>query len=141
MTAAELNEDIYEQVLTLSEEADDLVDGGDLDAALNKYADALDLLPEPLHEWEASTWLFASIGDVLWTQRNLPLAYDAFNDALGCPGGIGNPFIHLRVGQLDFELGNIDKARDELMRAFMGGDRKIFEQEDPRYFALIEELI
>jgi hypothetical protein len=30
-----------------------------------------------------------------------------------CPGAIGNPFIHLRLGQAQFELGNLEPASGE----------------------------
>lgn len=50
-----------------------------------------------------------------------------------CPGAIGNPFIHLRLGQAQLELGNTDRAADELMRAYMGGGLEIFAMEDERY--------
>ena len=30
-----------------------------------------------------------------------------------CPNAIGNPFIHLRLGQANYELQEIDRAKDE----------------------------
>jgi hypothetical protein len=45
----------------------------------------------------------------------------------------GNPFIHLRLGQAQLELGNEERAADELMRAFMGGGHEIFESDDQKY--------
>ena len=50
-----------------------------------------------------------------------------------CPDAIGNPFIHLRLGQTQFELGNKDRAADELMRAYMGAGAEIFVGEAPKY--------
>ncbi|MGB7380321.1 MAG: hypothetical protein WA959_27700 [Rivularia sp. (in: cyanobacteria)] len=37
-----------------------------------------------------------------------------------CPGAVGNPFIHLILRQAQFELGNFDRAKDNLARAYMG---------------------
>jgi len=45
-----------------------------------------------------------------------------------CPGAIGNPFIHFRHGQCQFELGDLERAADELMRAYLGTGRKIFDE-------------
>jgi len=58
-----------------------------------------------------------------------------------CPRAIGNPFIHLRLGQVQFELGNLERARDELARAYMGRGPEIFDQDDPKYLAFIREYL
>jgi hypothetical protein len=54
-----------------------------------------------------------------------------------CPEAIGNPFIHLRLGQTQFELGNKDRAADELMRAYMGAGAEIFAEEAPKYLEFL----
>ena len=54
-----------------------------------------------------------------------------------CPDAIGNPFIHLRLGQCQFELGNPDRSADELMRAYMGGGPEIFGNDDPKYLEFL----
>ena len=50
-----------------------------------------------------------------------------------CPGAIGNPFLHLRRGQVLYEQNEPDAAADELMRAFMAEGHEIFENEDEKY--------
>ena len=50
-----------------------------------------------------------------------------------CPGAAGNPFRHLRRGQVLFEQADYDAAADELMRAYMGGGLDIFAEEPPKY--------
>lgn len=54
-----------------------------------------------------------------------------------CPDGIGNPFLHLRLGQVLFDQGDQDAAADELARAYMGAGPEIFDHEEPRYFAFL----
>ena len=95
--------------------------------------DALQLLPDPVEDWEAATWLLAAIGEAYYVQHNYQSALEAFTDALTCPGGMGNPFIHLRLGETQYELQNLDRAKDELARAYMGGGKDIFAQEDLKY--------
>ncbi|MDH5653070.1 MAG: tetratricopeptide repeat protein [Gammaproteobacteria bacterium] len=141
MKQLELDDEIYEKVKKLSKKGDDLFDGDRIEDAINEYNKALKLIPEPVYDWEASTWLFTAIGDAYWELADLNNAYDAFYEALRSPGGIGNPFIHLRVGQIDFEMGNVTKARDELIRAYMGAGKDIFKHENPKYFSVIEELV
>jgi hypothetical protein len=55
-----------------------------------------------------------------------------------CPGGLGNPFLHLRFGQILFESGDHDLAADELIRAYMGAGDEIFENEDPKYLNFLK---
>jgi hypothetical protein len=35
------------------------------------------------------------------------------------------------------ELGDHDRAADELMRAYMGGGPDIFDEDDPKYLAFL----
>ncbi len=62
-------------------------------------------------------------------------------DAMYCPDAIGNPFIHLRLGEVQFEMGDHAKAQDELMRAYMGAGAEIFQEEDKKYFEFIKPAI
>ena len=57
--------------------------------------------------------------------------------AMHCPEAIGNPFLHLRLGQCQFELGSLDRAADELARAYMGAGEEIFEAAD-KYFEFLK---
>ena len=50
-----------------------------------------------------------------------------------CPNAIGNPFIHLRLGQVQYELDDFERAKDELARALILGGSGIFEEEDLKY--------
>lgn len=141
MSKTELDDAIHAQIEQLSQEGDRLFDDEREREALAKYFAALELLPAPTYDWEAATWLYATIGDVLWTMCELDDAYGAFQAALRSPGGIGNPFVHLRVGQIAFEKGDLPRARDELMRAYMGAGAKIFEREHAKYFDVIRDAI
>lgn len=138
---AELNDAIHARIQALSRKGDALADEGRHREAIDEYVQGLELLPRPLEKWEASTWLFAAIGDAYWSLRDMPRAHRAFQSALRAPGGIGNPYVHLRMGQLEYEVGSVHRAADELMRAYMGGGREIFEGEDPKYFAVIADEV
>ena len=58
-----------------------------------------------------------------------------------CPDAIGNPFLHLRLGQCQFELGNLDRAADELARAFLIEGKQVFEDSDPKYLDFVESKL
>ena len=61
----------------------------------------------------------------------------SLSNAMHCPGALGNPFLHLRLGQCRYELGEEARAADELMRAYMGTGVDIFAHEDPKYLAFL----
>jgi tetratricopeptide (TPR) repeat protein len=139
--SAELPESIYAKIVELSEEGNSLAQRGDAKDAFQKFWAAFDLLPEPKQQWEAATWLLASIGDMLFLAGKFAEALDAFNDAVRCPNGLGQTFVHLRLGQCLLELGSKRKAADELMRAYMAGGREVFARQDGKYLAFLEEVL
>jgi tetratricopeptide (TPR) repeat protein len=117
---AELPDETHESIKTLCEKGDALAEDGKYSEALEQYWAAWDLLPEPRTDWEAATWILAAIGDANFLGGNFIAGRDNLSMAMHCPDAVGNPFLHLRLGQCQFELGNLDRAADELARAYMG---------------------
>lgn len=137
ITTMQLDDALHEQIKTLCAEGDAHVEAGELDDALDCYDEAWDLLPEPKQRWEAATWILVAIGDTCFLAGDGEASAETFGLALQCPGGIGNPFIHLRLGQLAFDADQLDAAADELMRAYMGAGAEIFEDEEPKYLEFL----
>lgn len=119
------------------ERGDALADRGDFDGAIAAFEEAWALLPPPALRWEAATWILTAIGDAQFSAGRFDLAGRALAGAVRAPGGLGNPFIHLRLGQCAFERGELDRAADELMRAYMGDGPRVFEDEDPKYLRFL----
>lgn len=136
-----LPSDIDQEIEKLSSEGDALADEEKYREANEKFIKALEMLPEPLEQWEASTWLLTAIGDMHFLQENYEHAKLALSDAMHCPEAIGNPFIHLRLGQSQYELGNQTRAADELTRAYMSEGKEIFMDDDPKYFEFLKTVI
>ncbi len=134
---AELDPTIFAEITALSDQGQALFDEGSLAEARRLFVQAWALLPEPQSEWEATTWLAAAIGDIDFLQGNHDAARQTLEFAMLCPDGLGNPFLHLRLGQSLFELGEEDRAADELMRAYMGAGEEIFADQDPKYRAFL----
>jgi tetratricopeptide (TPR) repeat protein len=132
---------VHEQITDLCKEGDALASAGRSDDAKQKYLAALKLLPGEPYQWEAATWIYVALGDVHFHARNFDKAFKCFYNAVQCPKGLGNPYIHLRLGQLYLELDNPDKAADELTRAYMGGRIDIFMEDDPKYLTFLETRI
>lgn len=137
----ELDGKTHQKITDLCELADKHCNQDNFESALAKYHEALDLVPEPITDWEASTWILTAIIDTYFFMQNYDKALPVLKHLMHCPGAIGNPFIHLRYGQVAFELDMIEKAKDELARAFMGGAEEIFEDEDPKYLAFIKKYL
>lgn len=132
---------IAKEIDEIAEAGNALLAAGDLTGAYNRFMEGLQLLPEPLHQWKEATWLFAALGDVYFQAQNYSQALEAFTDAIHCREAVGNPFLHLRLGQCQFELNNLDRAADELTRAYMGAGTEIFREEDPKYFEFLKTRI
>jgi tetratricopeptide (TPR) repeat protein len=138
---AELEPRVHKKLKALCAEGDRLAEGGKYEQAISKYNEAWKLLPQPPLEWEASTWVLAAIGDAAFLGGYYKSAIDALEYAMHCPGAVGNPFLHLRLGQCYFEKGALEAAADQLTRAYMAEGRKIFENDDAKYFEFLKTRI
>ncbi len=126
-------------------EIDRLCAQGDAHADQDRFPDALalywqawDLLPEPKIDCDAATWILAAVGDANFLGRDYEAGIDNLSTVMHCPGGIGIPFLHMRLGQCQLELGDHARAIDELTRAYMGGGADLFDDEDPKYLDYVE---
>ncbi|MFD7907751.1 tetratricopeptide repeat protein [Kitasatospora sp. NPDC059722] len=133
----QLPADVGAEIDDLCREGDALAGMGELDEAKQRYLEALRLLPGDPRQWAASTWIYVAIGDVHFRTRVYDKSHKCFHNAVQCPGGLGNPYVHLRLGQTAFELGDHDRAADELTRAYMGGGPEIFAEDAPEYLAFL----
>ena len=78
----ELPEKLYEKIETLSEEGNIFFDDDCFEAAIDKWMQALDYVPSPKSDWEATYWLCTSIGDAHYQLSRFGLAREFFFDAL-----------------------------------------------------------
>jgi len=57
---------------------------------------------------------------------------------MNCPDAVGNPFLHLRLGQCQDEMGDVARAADELARPCLLGGPELFDEDDPKYLEFIK---
>ena len=131
----------YAKIKAYCAQGDNLADNEQYPEALEKYWAAYDLIPDPKEDWEATLWVLVAIGDANFLNQDFEAGRDNLSNAMHCPGAIGNPFIHMRLGQCQFELGNLDKAADEFTRAYALKEDEIFDQEDDKYLAFLKTRI
>jgi tetratricopeptide (TPR) repeat protein len=135
----ELAEEVHEAIKSYCERGDALAENKQYEAAIREYNQAWALIPSPKNVWKAATWVLAAIVDAAYLGGFEVTARKAIEYAMTCPGAIGNPFLHLRFGQILFDEEEADQAADELMRAYMGGGAEIFENEDEKYLNFLKE--
>ena len=137
----ELAPQLYEKIESLSEEGGLHFDDGDYEAAIERWTRALECVPPPKDDWEATHWLCASIGDAYYQQSRFDLAREFLLDALNAPGGESSPFVFYRLGQSEARLGHAEAATDYLLRAYMLDGTDIFEAdpEGAHYLKMLEE--
>jgi len=138
---SQLSDQTHQQITALSDEGNSLANSGQFELAKKKFFEALTLVPEPHTDWKAATWLYTALGDMHFHLRNYEKVMKCFTNAVQCPEGLGNPFVHLRLGQAFLEIGNPEKAADELTRAYMGAGLDIFLEDDPKYIEFLESKI
>lgn len=137
----EIEPRLYERITALCERGNQECEHERYREAIADYEQALALIPRPVEEWEAATWVLTALGDCHYLLGDFKRAHQHLTHAMYCPDAIGNPFIHLRLGEVQHELGNQERAKDELARAYMGGGREIFANEDPKYLAFLRRFM
>ena len=136
MTDITLDPHLHTRINRFCEIGDTLAAQGEYPQAIEAYQYAWNLLPEPKTRWEAATWILAAVGDAWFLHGDYTCARDKFQAALPCPGGSDNAFIHLRLGQALFELGDTT-ATTALQQAHNLGGEAVFADEDPKYLAAL----
>lgn len=132
----ELSAEISEAIDVIADRGNTLMDEEAFDEAIAVFREGIELLPVPKENWEPYLWFLCGVGDAQWFTEDHKGGQDTWRDAL-LGGGIGNVFVHLRHGQVMFELGREAEAADELLRALLLGGVEILDGEDPKYYDLV----
>jgi tetratricopeptide (TPR) repeat protein len=138
---SQLDDGIVAAITERCERGDDLVEAGRYGEAVALYREALAFVPHPVHAWGVSTWIHGAIAEAHYLAGEPELARDAIDDAFRCEGALGNAFFHLRLGQIELQLGNRGRALDELIRAYTRAGEDVFADEDPKYLALVKAAL
>jgi hypothetical protein len=128
----------YDRIVALYQDGEKLIHGGQITSAFAKYVEAWSLIPDPKELWKISTPLISAIADCCFLAGEYDEVLQALEFGMNCPDAVGNPFLHLRLGQALLERGGEDdRAADELMRAYDAHGDAIFAQQDPKYLAFL----
>ncbi|MGO4289713.1 hypothetical protein [Chitinophaga sp. RAB17] len=69
------------------------------------------------------------------------VAGENFSKALHAPDGHKNAFIHLRLGEIFYEMDIPDKAMDHLLRAYELEGPEILKIEHEKYFGFLKSHV
>ena len=139
--AKPLPKSIEAEVARLLAEAEDMIDEDDHEGALPLFQAGWALIPEPKEEWERALQLLGGIADCQFYLGDYEECRRTMQLALRTGGGPDNPFISLRLGQCHLELGDEQQAGNWLTCAMMAGGLRMFEDEDPKYWAFLRERL
>jgi tetratricopeptide (TPR) repeat protein len=135
-----LDQRITDKTLQLCQQGYELFDQGDIKTALRRFYAAWNLLPKPQTQWEQAGWILTALGDAYFAKGEFNNAIEALRSALHCPKALGNPIIHLRLGQSLFESNELHSALEQFELVVTNGGSNLFEQEPPKYRKLLEQL-
>ncbi len=113
----QLDEELHQKIKVHCAQGNDLANAQRFEDAIAEYNKAWLLIPDPKNDWEAATWVLAVIADSTYLGGYTTTVREAIEYGMTCPGAIGNPSMHLRYGQILFDVNERDRADDELMRA------------------------
>ena len=129
-----LPEELHDEIDRIAAAGNTLIDQDKYSQAVDVFRQGLALLPPPRQRWQATLWFLCGIGDAQWYSDELDAARVSWKEAL-LFGGLGNPFVHLRRGQVAFDLGDREEAKQELFRAaLIGGRENLFDDDDDEYW-------
>ncbi len=139
--STELPTDIRQEIEALCAEGDRLTDERGVEAAVEAYGRAWDLLPEPKTDWAAATWILSAIGEACYLGGLRASAREALERAVDTDDGRENPLLRLRLGQVLHDLDERDRAAEHLLWAYRVEGEAILADENPRYLAFIRERL
>lgn len=79
------------------------------------------------------------VADGLFESNKYSEALDKYFEALNFDEGITNSYIYLRKGQCHFELNELHKSLNNLLKAYMLDGIEIFDKEDEKYYGFLKK--
>jgi tetratricopeptide (TPR) repeat protein len=132
---------ISKKIDALAIYGDKLVDEGKNKEAIKVFNKGLKCIPNPKYEHEATLWFMIAIADTYWFMENFKTALYYLNESLKVITGSKNPFVRFRRGQVLFELGKFEKAKQELFLYSKLDDGSLFMDEDRKYLKFFNQNV
>lgn len=105
-----------------------IIDSYDYTNAIEKFKEALELVPDPKEEFDTTTWIYTAIADAYYLNNQTELAMEYLNMAYKLPSG-ENGFVLFRLGQCYRIQDDMEKAKDYLKRAYELSGEEVFGED------------
>ncbi len=121
--------------------------------AVECFKKAFELVPEPKDQWTYTSILLRNIAENYFLQASFRskskdeaqkyyvLSIEYFKKFMENPYQIGFATNHGRIGQIWYELGDFENAKEELIRAYMAEGKEWFKKLDSKYYELIKPIV
>lgn len=113
----QLSDAIYNELSGLADQGNVSIDQGHFNEAILLWQEALQLLPEPVTQWQAAFWLYASIAEGYYQLERFDEAIVALTQAMECPEAKENPYPYFMLGKCYWRL-NHERAAEYLLKAY-----------------------
>ncbi|BDS13110.1 hypothetical protein [Aureispira anguillae] len=113
--------------------------------ALEKKVDFLlkiyDSLSDDKKGQREGRYLIIRIGEVYFQENAFEDALDNYGFVMRFKNTVGNPFLHLRLGQIQYHIKNKERMHDELSRALIMGGEIVFEDENSKFIEIPKSVL
>lgn len=137
----ELEKDVHDKIMKLYKQGEKNEEKCEYEKAFNKYEKAFQMIPEDIEEYDISSLILVSMGDIRFLQGNYSDAKNYYFDAMNYTSGISNPYILFNLGKCFYLQSDFERAKEYFIRAYMMDGMNLFCDENNKYFQLIEELV
>lgn len=127
------------QVWALTDAAEREINKRKYAAAIKQYEKALALVPEPRNTSPEALSLLINIAEAYYLQQKYTEALPYLLESQSFEGGKDMLTTNLRLGQIYYETGELDKARKELQYVYERQGERFFNAEgDNKYLEFLK---
>lgn len=131
---SQVNADLENRIIGIITEGNECDDNKEFKAAIDKYDEAYNILPEPKFEWEMlSAWLAGSYFNAYFSLGNFAEAKHWAVNELKYKGSDIDVGPLMDIGMASYELGQFDEAYENFNAAYMYGKERPFKEYPKKY--------
>ena len=134
----ELDTEVYEKILKLSEEGNTLHEVANFNESIAKYKEAMGLLPNQKYEWDSFSWLANNIGLSYLELSEWDKAYQYFRASLLTPQGMEEALTWFCAGEALYKQELFFECKDYFIRAYLMNN-EILDGTNKKYLDFIEK--
>ncbi|WP_067782722.1 hypothetical protein [Actinomyces vulturis] len=136
---AEVIERNGQELETLLERLDQLIEQGAWADVIQASIKALECLPKPIMQWEIAKDLYRGLAQGCISETMYDQAVRATSEMMSCAGGVEDYALWLLRGESFLSLGQEREAADSFMRAYMLEGEDAFGGEVDMYLEFLRE--